>query len=86
MQTYNEWCLVKSSSLAVQRPYFQKLVMYQTGEYVDDFSLNPNASEDKVTKQRHEKAQDVQEMRCTSLVCLLWKHVPCNAITHNEGN
>lgn len=39
--------------------------MYQTGEYVDDFSLDPNASEDKVTAQRHKKAQDVEEMRCT---------------------
>lgn len=67
MQTCSECCLVKVSSLGVQRLYFQKLVMYQTGEYVDDFSLDPNASEDKVTGQRHKKAQDVEEMRCTRL-------------------
>ena len=67
MQTYSECCLVKCSSLAVQRPYFQKLVMYQTGEYVGDSSSDPNASEDEVTGQRHKKAQDVQEIRCTRL-------------------
>ena len=46
---------------------FQKWVVYQTGEYVGEFSLDPNASENKVTGQRHKKAQDAEEMRCTRL-------------------